>query len=171
MDCSCDRCQSLCHSKPGWFTPQEIELVARKLNVAIEDLFKDYLTIDAVLIAEADRPTGVYVLAPAIVGRKSATIAEPTARGSCVWLKNGKCDIHAVKPAECRATDHSTSGRDSDMLRASILKQWIPYKKFVQNLYGKKLKLPIAVKDAYRKVKRDARPTMVHGGNDASNRG
>jgi Fe-S-cluster containining protein len=170
MDCSCDRCQSLCHRKPGWFTPQEIELVARKLNVAIEDLFKDYLTIDAVLIAGADRPTGVYVLAPAIVGRKSATIADPTARGSCVWLKNGKCDIHAVKPAECRATDHSTSGRDSDMLRASILKQWVPYKKFVQNLYGRKLKLPEAVKEAYRKVKRGALPALAHRGENAGNR-
>ena len=164
MDCSCDRCQSLCCSKPGWFMPQEIELVARKLNVATGDLFKRHLTIDAVLIAEADRPTGVYVLAPAIVDRKSAAISDPAARGSCVWFKNGKCDIHEMKPAECRATDHSSSARDSDMLRASILKQWVPYKKFVQNLYGKKLKLPVAVKDAYRKVKRGAQPTMVHGG-------
>jgi Fe-S-cluster containining protein len=163
MDCSCDRCQSLCHSKPGWFTPQQIELVARKRDVAIEDLFKDYLTIDAVLIAEAGRPTGVYVLAPAIVGAESGSISDPAARGTCVWLRNGKCDIHEMKPAECRATDHSTSARDSDLLRAAILKQWIPYKKFVQNLYGKKLKLPVAVKEAYRKVRKGARAPVFEG--------
>jgi hypothetical protein len=39
-------------------------------------------------------------------------------------------------------------------LRASILKQWIPYKKFVQNLYGKKLKAPDVLKKVYREAKR-----------------
>jgi Fe-S-cluster containining protein len=171
MDCSCDRCQSLCHNKPGWFTPQQIELVARKRDITIEDLFKDYLTIDAVLIAEAGKPTGVYVLAPTIVGAESGSISDPVARGTCVWLRNGKCDIHDVKPAECRVTDHSTSAHDSDVLRASILKQWIPYKKFVQNLYGKKLKLPGAVKEAYRKVRKNARTPVHQGTNNNSGAG
>ncbi len=156
MDCSCDRCQSLCHNKPGWFAPQQIELVARKRGVTIENLFKNYLVIDAVLITEAGKPKGAYVLAPAIVGTGSGIIADPAARGTCVWLKDGKCEIHEVKPTECRVTDHSTSPRDNDLLRASILKQWSPYKKLVQDLYGKKLKLPVAVRKVYRRVTRSA---------------
>lgn len=165
MDCSCDRCQSLCHNKPGWFTPQQIELVARKRDITIGALFKDYLAIDAVLIAQAGRPMGVYVLAPTIVGTESGSISDPAARGTCVWFRNGKCEVHEVKPAECRATDHSTFAHDSDLLRASILKQWIPYKKFVQDLYKKKLKLPLAVKEAYRKVRKDTKTPVLQGTN------
>ena len=58
MDCSCERCQSLCHSKPGWFTPEQIQIVGRKLNLTIKDLFRKYLTIDPVLIGGAAQPDG-----------------------------------------------------------------------------------------------------------------
>jgi hypothetical protein len=48
------------------------------------------------------------------------------------------------------------SPHDSNMLRAAILKQWAPYRKFIQGLYGKKLKPPLAVKEGYRQARRDA---------------
>ena len=156
MDCSCERCQGLCRNKPGWFTPQQIEVVARRQNTTVAALFKTHLTIDTALVREAGRMTAIYVLAPAIRGKKAGAISDPTARGECVWLKDGRCVIHDVKPAECRATDHTMSALDSNMLRAAILKQWAPYRKFIQTLYGKKLKPPAAVKETYRQAQKDA---------------
>lgn len=156
MDCACDQCQGLCRNKPGWFTPQQIEAVARQQNMTVAALFETHLTIDTALVREADRMTAIYVLAPAIRGKRPGAISDPAARGECTWLKDGRCEIHSVKPAECRTTDHTMSPHDSNMLRAAILKQWAPYRKFIQGLYGKKLKPPLAVKEGYRQARRDA---------------
>src|SRR5579864_2021391 len=147
MECSCSRCQNLCSNKPGWFTPQQIAPLARKLELSIADLFERYLTIDAVLTSGPNGLAGVYVLAPANSGTKPGAISDPTTHGTCIWYKDGKCEIHELKPTECAAIDHSTSPAEGDLLRASILKQWIPHRKFVQSLYGKKLKLPAAIKE------------------------
>jgi hypothetical protein len=40
------------------------------------------------------------------------------------------------------------------MMRAAILQQWRPHKRFLQDLYGKKLKPPEVLKKEYRKAKR-----------------
>jgi hypothetical protein len=152
MDCSCERCQSLCHTKPGWFTPEQIHVIGRKLNLTIKDLFRKYLTVDPVLIGGARSRTGVYVLAPAIVGNGAGSIADPKARGTCVWFADGKCTIHDVKPRECALVDHSTMPGEANLLRAAIVKQWQPHKKFVQDLYGMKLKLPNVLKEEYRRA-------------------
>ena len=81
-------------------------------------------------------------------------ISDPTTRGACIWFKDGLCEIHGVKPLECRSVDHLTTRHDSNLRRASLLKRWVPYKEFVQDLYGKKLKLPYALRDEYRKATR-----------------
>jgi len=169
MDCSCDRCQGLCRNKPGWFTPPQIDAVARKLNLSVAELFRTHLTIDTALVREAGQMTAIYVLAPAILGKRPGVISDPMARGECVWLKDGRCAIHEAKPTECAATDHATSALESNLMRAAILNQWKPYKKFVQSLYGKKLKPPEAVKEAYRKARKEtpAPPAKV-GTSDAS---
>lgn len=157
MDCACDKCQNFCRRKPGWFTPDQIEPLARRLNLTLAALFQGYLTIDAVLVEEKGQPKGVYVLAPAMVGQRASAISDPTAKGTCVWLKDGQCAIHDMKPRECQMIDHATAARDGDLLRASILKAWMPRKSFVQGLYGGKLKLPESLKEGYRAAKRQRR--------------
>ena len=154
MDCTCDRCQAFCRNKPGWFLPGQIETVARSLHLTVAALFRQYLRIDMALVREGERTTAIYVLAPAIRGTKPGAITDPTAHGDCIWLTDGRCAIHAVKPAECGAIDHTTSPQDINLTRATILKQWMPYKRLIQDLYGKKLKPPQAVKDAYRKARK-----------------
>jgi Fe-S-cluster containining protein len=158
MDCSCDRCQSLCHNKPGWFTPDQIDAVARKLSLTVEDLFQTYLTIDTVMIATSGGAMGVYVLAPAILGKPSGSISRPKERGACIWLKGGRCGIHEIKPRECALVDHTTSAREANLLRLSIVNQWREAKNLPQRLYGKKLKLPAALRQEYRKARRARSP-------------
>ena len=154
MDCACEKCQNFCRHKPGWFTPDQIAPLVRRLNVTVEALFRTYLTIDAVLVEENGQPKGIYVLAPALVGQRAGAIADPTAKGACVWFKDGQCAIHDMKPLECQRVDHATTPQDGNLLRASILKAWMPRKSFVQDLYGSKLKPPEALKAAYRAAKR-----------------
>ena len=154
MDCACDSCQNFCRQKPGWFVPEQIEPLAHKLGIPIEDLFRRYLTIDAALVQDRGQMKAIYVLAPAI-GEKSGGISTPSARGTCVWLKEGQCQIHDTKPRECGLVDHATSGTQGDLIRAAILKRWVPHKGLVQQLYGKKLKAPDALKKLYRKIQRE----------------
>lgn len=157
MDCSCDMCQGLCRNKPGWFLPQQIEAVARRQNTTVAALFKSHLTIDSVLVRDNGKPTSIYVLAPAIKGRQAGAVSDPAARGECVWLRDGRCEIHDIKPVECRETDHAMAPQDSNMLRAAILKQWVPYRQLIQTLYGKKLKPHPAIKEAYRRAQQTER--------------
>ena len=157
MHCSCDRCQHFCRNKPGWFTPDQIAPLARKLGLSIAELFKKYLTVDAVLMEEAGQMKAIYVLAPAMAERPAGAVSDPTEKGACTWFKEGKCEIHEVKPRECGLVDHTTTRQEGDLLRASILKSWLPHKKFIQNLYGKKLKPPEALKQAYRDAKQRRR--------------
>lgn len=161
MDCSCERCQNFCRSKPGWFTPDQIEPLARKLNLSVAELFRRHLTIDAVLMDEGGQRKAVYVLAPAMVGKKPGTISDPTEKGTCVWFQNEGCEVHDAKPRECGLVDHSTTPAEGNLIRASILKQWIPYKRFIQDLYGKKLKPPEALKKVYRDAKRQKARNMA----------
>ena len=154
MDCSCDRCQNLCRTKPGWFTPEQIAPLARKLGLSIEALFRRYLTIDAVLLGTREKRTAIYVLAPAMIGKSQGAISDPRAKGQCVWFQDGKCGIHVLKPRECAIMDHATAPAAGDMARAAIARQWQPQKKFVQDLYGGKLKAPEVLKAEYRNARR-----------------
>jgi len=155
MDCACDSCQNLCQQKPGWFTPDQIERLARKLGLRIDDLFRRFLTIDVALVEDGGQMKAIYVLAPAMIGRKPGAISDPSARGICVWFRDGQCQIHEAKPRECSLVDHATSSAQGDLIRASILKRWLPHKGFVQQLYGKKLKAPDALRKLYRKIQRE----------------
>jgi Fe-S-cluster containining protein len=53
----------------------------------------------------------VFLLSPGIIKKHGQVIvgtelpANPM--GRCVFLKDGKCEIHPVKPMECRKYDHT----------------------------------------------------------------
>ena len=158
MDCSCERCQHFCHNKPGWFTPDQIRPLAERLGMAIDVLFKRYLTIDTVLLVDNMSTKAIYVLAPAINGRNRGAIAQPTDHGTCIWFKDGGCAIHEAKPLECRLADHTTTRDSSNTLRASILAKWVSQKQIVQDLYKKKLKPPQVLKRENQKARSRMRP-------------
>lgn len=162
MDCACDRCQNFCRQKPGWFTPDQIAPLARKLNLSIGELFRRFLRIDAVLVVERGQQRAIFVLAPAMTRKGSGAISDPSDHGACVWFADGQCGIHETKPRECSLVDHASTRTDGDHLRAAILKEWVSARSFVQELYGKKLKAPEALKLAYRKIKREREAATRH---------
>jgi hypothetical protein len=77
--------------------PGEAEKIATFLNISVEELFRDYLNVD--WWERGDDP--IFVLSPGIGGEEPGTEFPFVAKGRCVFLKDGLCSIHAVKPFEC----------------------------------------------------------------------
>jgi Fe-S-cluster containining protein len=103
--CTCANCQAQCKHKPGWFKPGEPEKVAEFLGLTLQELFSQYLMPDSWELAEGS----LLTLSPAIKGKKPGEYLS-WAQGECVFLKEGLCSIHAVKPFECRMVTHDTRG-------------------------------------------------------------
>ena len=102
-ECACHKCISACEHNPGWFAPGEPEKAAAYLNQTMEEFSKNLITD-----YWGCEKTGkvLYVTAPRKVGvdadRSVASWEYPFVKAPCVFLKNGRCSIHAVKPRECR---------------------------------------------------------------------
>lgn len=104
--CTCDECVSACRHKPGWFKPGEAEKVAEFLGMSLQQLFNEKLQADYWVGDRYNGSGDILNLAPGIVeeleeGRKMTSFFP---RGTCVFLKNNLCEIHPVKPFECKAT-------------------------------------------------------------------
>lgn len=115
-DCTCKDCQSACAYKPGWFVPGQVEKVAEYLDVPLATLFKKKLMVDW----WHDSPN-VFALSPAIVGGTPGQEFPGNPRGKCVFYKKGRCEIHAVKPRECREVHHEGT---PDGLHKKMADKW-----------------------------------------------
>lgn len=120
--CTCQKCIDSCCYKPGWFLPGEAEKVAEGLGVTLQQLFRTHLAVDHWTSA-AGTPD-ILALSPAVMpesrrytpfpGERAIRIPggspgtrfawDPT--GRCVFLKDGRCTIYAVRPFECRDVMH-----------------------------------------------------------------
>lgn len=129
-ECQCHTCQSACTTRPGWFLPGEIEKVARFLEISPQDLFDKYLVADNTF-------DDFWILAPAQLHAEPGHEAPFEPRGTCIFLKNGKCEIHEVKPYECREYLHSD---DRDVVRLrhrSMGLRWAKHQDQITQLLGR----------------------------------
>ena len=141
-DCACEKCVLCCSDRsPGWFKPGEAEKAAAFLGMAFKDFKNKYLVIDYWCRANGD--VEVYAPLKQIKTRESndpklKDIYKSMARdnrptpgervswgyafqtGRCVVLnEKNLCDIHPVKPYECRMTMGCT--KDKTNLRRKIV--------------------------------------------------
>lgn len=134
-ECSCRICRTACETKPGWFLPGEAEKAAEYLGLSISQFFKQYLLVDWY---EDDE----FVLSPAI--KESAVAgkefpADP--RGTCIFYRDGKCEIHPVKPFECRELFHDDTKNVADARHMLIAQAWYNDKdacRQIRKLLGRK---------------------------------
>lgn len=142
--CSCKSCVGRCEAAPGWFKPGEVEKASKHLRMTLEDFFRKYLSVDW-WFADKDPvfKKHVFVLSPAIVENEAGKVFPYENRfGKCVFFKNGKCQIHAVKPFECKEVYHGTSEDEGDTLHLSVAKEWNKKQKQIVDLLGEKPKIP-----------------------------
>lgn len=93
---TCSTCQGGCERKPGWFMPGQAEKAAEHLGMTLQEFFDTYLAVDWFEGSE-----DVFVLSPALASEGGGGMfpADPT--GRCIFFKEGRCEIHEVKPFEC----------------------------------------------------------------------
>jgi Fe-S-cluster containining protein len=101
-DCTCSKCIEACYRTPGKFAPGEVEKAAEFLNLPFEEfkklIIKNYWR---------DQDKDPLIWEPRKVGSdEDMEIADDdytNHMGRCVFLnKDDRCDIHPVKPYECR---------------------------------------------------------------------
>lgn len=117
--CMCYNCKSACQNKPGWFMPGEAEHVASYLGISLEDLFKSKLIVDW----WEDRPD-IFLLSPGVINGRFGVEAQGDATGTCVFFKNGLCEIHSVKPFECKEGIHGRVREINRRIHKQVAGTW-----------------------------------------------
>lgn len=99
-----------CKYKPGWFKPEEIEKAAAFLKMTVKEFFNKYLQVEYWEGDEQSSGKDVFILAPVPGACSPGQLANyRVAIGTCVFLKDGKCSIHPVKPFECKEMIHDVN--------------------------------------------------------------
>lgn len=105
--CDCPQCQECCQREPGWFIPEEIERAAAFLKLAEADFIAQY--------CEEHVEDDIRALSPK---RKPG-------KKSCIFLTpKGLCEIHEVKPYECRKVYGCQGESRHRRMREIILRMW-----------------------------------------------
>lgn len=105
--CSCEKCRECCEREPGWFVPEEIGPAARFLKLSEKEFIAQY--------CEGHEEDGVLALSPRRKPGKKA----------CIFLgRDGLCEIHEVKPYECRKVFGCQGESRHRRLREIIKRMW-----------------------------------------------
>jgi len=105
--CSCERCQECCRREPGWFVPDELKTAARYLGMSEGEFIARF--------CEEHVEDDVRAFSPA---RKPG-------KAECVFLNgDGLCEIHEVKPYECRKVYGCEGPSRHRGMREMIKRMW-----------------------------------------------
>lgn len=137
-ECSCATCKSACQHTPGWFRPGEADKAAALMGMTLPKFFKRYLAVNW---WEA-YPENTFVLSPAVTSARPGREANANPRGTCVFFKNGLCQIHAAKPFDCshgnpHDQNNKTKRAQLDAARAVTVKLWGKKQKQIHQLLGR----------------------------------
>lgn len=140
IECDCNSCVSACKYKPGWFIFEEIKPAADFLGLSEQEFFNKYLVIDY-FVSEKNK----FVLSPATNKSELGEVMPNDPKGQCVFFKEGKCSIHAVKPYECKSYDHRKNKLSQKELtdhHEAVADTWKTHQDYIVSLYGKEPVLP-----------------------------
>lgn len=120
-ECQCNVCKNACRRCPGWFMPGEAEKVAEYLSLPFNEFFKQYLGVNW-WVSGPDEDD-IFILAPAIISMTPGQEYPFDPQGQCIFFKNNLCEIHTVKPYECKHYIHTTKKSDLTMYK-KIANAW-----------------------------------------------
>jgi Fe-S-cluster containining protein len=128
---TCAYCRDGCGIKPGWFLPGEAEKAAELMGMSLEDFFRDYLAVDW----REDSPN-IFLLSPALAGEATGTEFPGNPRGTCVFYKDERCQIHAAKPVECRERWCGDRSHATGMTHEDVAMAWKDHQGQITELLG-----------------------------------
>lgn len=132
-ECSCNVCQNACKYNPGWFLPGEAEKAAEHMGLSLKEFFDKFLVVNWWV----GIPDDTYVLSPATVNSSPGREANADPSGRCIFFKEGKCSIHAVKPFECREYIHSQQGNEIYERHEQVAMAWEEHQDQIIELLGR----------------------------------
>jgi Fe-S-cluster containining protein len=123
--CECDHCRAACLNAPGWFMPDQIPRLARKLRLTVEETFRKYLAIGVTQLADGTQKAGVmpHKLRDGKKPGARWSLGEIAGPGRCIFYDRGRCSIYAVRPFECARMMHDR-GDGAVRLRRQIVPRW-----------------------------------------------
>lgn len=136
MDCECNICQDACKQRPGRFAPGEVAKAANAVGMTPKAFFDAFLGVDW-YHGEAKNGESTFMLAPATDNSTPGCEYPFDPRGQCVFYRDGKCSIHATKPAECRFYDHEKSPQEMREFMDRLVQAWIVAKDEIVQLLGR----------------------------------
>ena len=105
--CTCESCRECCTREPGWFVPDEVSYAAAFMNLTEQDFVAYY--------CQEHFEDGVYAISPATKPRSA----------ECIFLNaEHLCDIHPVKPYECRKVYGCEGESRHRRMREIIKRMW-----------------------------------------------
>lgn len=129
-DCSCTGCQEACQRRPGFFTADQIEPLAKNLGLSLKELIREHLQFDYWSGGELEE---THMLVPRYLGQMGGSDVPWWPVGTCHWFVDGKCQIHSLgKPAECRALGH-IDGKNVSADREAIVRTWVDKQDWVDS--------------------------------------
>ena len=131
-ECQCYSCKEACRHKPGWFLPKEAELVAEYLEIELVDLFKTKLAVD---YWTGDNP--IFLLSPTTINNSPGIEFPYDPTGQCIFFKKGLCEIHPVKPCECRDGMCTNSSHESRSRHKKVAYAWEDHQDQIKKLLGR----------------------------------
>ena len=138
-ECKCDSCKSACQFKPGWFIPGEVKKAAKFMKLSEKEFFDKYLGIDF-WVGEDE----IFVLAPATLSMSPGEVYPYNPKGQCIFFKDGLCEIHEVKPFECRELNcNDLNVTESRHEKVSQLWNTKENQEYIEFLYENSLVLPM----------------------------
>src|SRR3990167_9641841 len=125
-DCMCDECKSCCKKIPGIPTPEELVKEAEFLKMPLKTFLETYCIKGW---REDVFGKGEYIkfAYPTRIGFNNTTEGwgYPLSGGDCIFLTSKElCQIHEVKPTECRESFGCKPSGIENEVRDSVLKIW-----------------------------------------------
>lgn len=143
MDCQCDICKSACEKRPGWFMPGEVAKAAELLEMSEQDFFQQYVAVDYWITGEdGGVPGAIFTLSPIVTSARGGEEYPFDPHGSCVFYRDGKCAIHAVKPHGCAWYDHTKSEEEGTVNQHKIRDAWKGHQDDIVRLLGREPEVP-----------------------------
>ena len=133
-ECKCDKCKAACTVKPGWYKPNELEGLARYLNMPLTEAFRKFLGVDWYEAWESP----IFLIAPATTSMSPGDMYRANPKGQCIFYKDGKCSIYKARPHECRTYKHTDSRKIVEERHKAVAKSWdkIEHQDKVRELFG-----------------------------------
>lgn len=133
--CACSKCKQACQRVPGWFLPGEAEKAAALKGMPLRKFFKKYLGVQWAKPSKDSQE--VFLLAPAITTMKRGQEYPADPRGTCIFFKNGLCDIHEAAPFECRIYLHTDTHEEVMARRQIVYEAWQEHQDQIKALLGR----------------------------------